>query len=215
MPFGKDDPKRQQKLLIAGIGGVALVVALVLLFVFRPWKKPAPPRLNEEPSKLANLVGSEDFKKMPFERREVYMKMMDTKKAQIVQAYANGQLSDTEYQKALEAAHLGKQLDEMRKYYVKPVGAARVAYLDKLVTKKETKDVAVKHNATAKQEKKEQDLFKDEAALQAEINSWPPEVIAQFEQFKSALSERKKIYKSAHPSKSATKPGAPATSPAD
>src|SRR5438309_250308 len=116
MPFSKEDPRRQQKLLIAGIGGAAVVIALALRFVFRPGQRPAP-RLNEEPSKVAQLLTSPDFQKMPFERREIYMKMMDKKKAQMTQAYANGQMSDADYQKVLEAAHLGKRLDEMRKYF--------------------------------------------------------------------------------------------------
>src|SRR5437764_7511398 len=127
MPFSKEDPKRQQKLLIGGIGGAALVIALVLLFVFRPWKQSAPPRLNEEPFKLAQLAASPDFSKLPFDRREVYMKILDSKKPQVVQAYANGKLTDLEYQKALEAAHLGNRLGEMRKYFEKAAGPARTA----------------------------------------------------------------------------------------
>src|SRR5690349_2549566 len=61
MPFSKEDPKRQQKLLIGGIGGGALVVALTLLFVFRPWKRAEPPRLTAEPAKLGALAATPDF----------------------------------------------------------------------------------------------------------------------------------------------------------
>ena len=68
------------------------------------------------------------------------MKMMDSKKEEIAKAYAAGQLSLEDYQKALIAAHLGKRLDEMRKYYAKPVGPERAKYLDKLMAKKETKE---------------------------------------------------------------------------
>ena len=50
MPYSEDDPRRRQKLLIGGVGGAALVCALALLFIFRPWQKPALPRLGGEPS---------------------------------------------------------------------------------------------------------------------------------------------------------------------
>src|SRR2546430_152598 len=122
LPYSNDDPKRRQKLLVGGIGAAALVVALALLFVFRPWQKAPPPRLGGEPTKLAEFSGTADFQKMPFEKREIYMKMMETKKEQIAQSYANGQISLEDYQRSLLAAHLGKQLSDMRKYFAKPMG---------------------------------------------------------------------------------------------
>src|SRR5258706_7461196 len=141
MPFGNDDPKRQQRLLIAGIGGAALVIAIALLFIFRPWQSSRPAlRLDDDPAKIARVAASDDLRKLPFDRRQTYMKMMDSKEAQIVQAHANGQINDEDYQKALMAAHLGKQLGEMGKYLTKPSGPERAAYLDKVVNKKEVKD---------------------------------------------------------------------------
>jgi hypothetical protein len=203
MPYSEEDPKHRQKLLIGGIGGAALVCALALLFIFRPWQKPPPPHLGGEPSKLAEFSGTADFQKMPFEKREVYMKMMNTKKEQIIQAYANGQLSLEDYQKALLAAHLGKQLDDMRKYYAKPIGPDRTKYLDKLLNKKDVKEEERKKNPTAREQKKEQDLLKDDVAEKAEVSTWPGEVQAQYNAYREALAERKKIHKSA---KEAAKP---------
>ncbi|MDB5299102.1 MAG: hypothetical protein JWO87_765 [Phycisphaerales bacterium] len=205
MPFGTEDPKRRQKLLIGGVAGVALVVALAAVFVFRPWR-PATPRLNDEPAKIAQLASGPDFEKLPFARRELYMKMLDTKKAQLAQAYAGGQLSDLDYRKSLEMAHLGKRLDEMRKYFSRPEGAERVAYLDKILAKKEAKEETIKHNPAAKQDKKERDLFRDTALRETEVNTWPAEVQSQFKEFTLALDARKKFHKAAN---------TPATRPAD
>jgi hypothetical protein len=199
MPFSKEDPRRQQKLLIAGIGGGALVVALTLLFVFRPWKRAEPPRLTAEPAKLGALAATPDFQKMPFEKREVYMKMMDAKKSQIIQAHASGQMSDDEYQKALQAAQLGKRLDEMNKYFARPPGAARTAYLDKIVNKKETKQQTAKHDAALKEQEKEENIWRSKTEEDAEIATWPPEVQTKYNQFREAYQERKKLYKEAHP----------------
>jgi hypothetical protein len=182
------------------------------LFVFRPWKRNEPPRLNDEPAKLGQLAATKDFQRMPFEKREVYMKMMDAKKQQIIQAHASGQMSDDEYQKALEAAQLGKRLDEMNKYFAKPPGSARTAYLDKLVNKKETKQQATKRDAAAKQQQKEEDIWRSKEDEDAEVATWPPEVQTKYNQFRQAYLERKKQYKEAHPKEK--KPAATATAPA-
>ena len=197
MPFSKDDPKRQRMVLIAGIGGAALGVALAVLLIFRPWQRSAMPRLNGEPANLARFSASPNFARLPFDQREAYMKMMDKKKTQITAAYSAGTIDDDEYRKTLEAAHLGKRLDEMKKYYSKPAGAARDAYLDKLLAKEDKKHEALKSNPSARQEKKQEQIPRDDSDEQAEMNTWPPNVRAQYQSFKQALAERKKRRKEA------------------
>ena len=194
MPFSNDDPRRQQKILIAGIGGFALVVAFAVLLIFQPWRTRVP-RLNDEPARIAQLASSSDFDKLPFSQREVYMKVMDQKKAQIEQAYASGKLSDDEFRKALEAAHLGQQLDHMKKYYSHPPGRAREAYLDKIINKKEKKVTSLKKNPTLKKDKKADAIPRDDSEEDAEVNSWPADVRAQYMQFRQALADRKKLHK--------------------
>jgi hypothetical protein len=210
LPFGREDPKRRQKLLLISIGAIALAGALVLILVFHPWTPYEPPRLDDEPFKLAKLASSPDFQKLPFDQREVYMKMMDKKKDKIEQAYASGKLTDTEYRKALEAAYLGKRLDEMQKYFSKPQGRIREAYLDKLFEKQDKKRDTLAKNPTAKKEKKEDQIPRDKSDEEVQINNWPPEVIAQYTQFKQALADRKKVYREVHPSakKAASRPSA-------
>ena len=198
MPFSKDDPKRQQKLLVGGIGGAALVIAIVLAVIFRPWHTPVP-RLNDEPYKLAQLAASSDFNKIPFEQREVYMKMMDHKRDIISQAYASGKITDVEYRKALEAAHLGKHLALMRKFYERAPGPARDAYLDKVLDKRDKKRDTRKHNTDAKQEKKEQDLLRDDSDEDIEIGNWPADVQTQWKTYRAALADRKKAHKESGP----------------
>jgi hypothetical protein len=201
MPFSHDDPKRQQKILIGSIGGAALVVTAALLLIFRPWQASEPPRLNDSPNKLAQLAGNPQFANMPFDRREMYMKMMDRKKAQLEQAYTAGQIPDDDFRKAMEQAHLGKRLDEMRKYYSKPPGHEREAYLDKILTKQETKKETLDKNPTARKEKKADTIPRDEAEQQKEIDSWPPDIRAQFMVFEQAYKDRKKLFQQEHPSK--------------
>jgi hypothetical protein len=203
IPLGKDT-RRRQRIFIAGVGGAALVVTLALLLIFRPWQKPIP-RIGGEPSKLGQFVGTADFQKMDFEKREIYMKMASAKKDEIAKSYADGQLSLEDYQKALLAAHLGKRLDDMRKYFAKPMGAPRAKYLDKLVTKKESKKQALDHDPAAKEIEDEQDLLKDDAAEAAEIATWPGDIQAKYKEFHDALSERKKAFKEANEAKSPKK----------
>ena len=209
MPYGNDDPKRRQKALLVGIGGVALVAAAVVLFVVQPWKHKAP-MLGSEPAKLGQYASTPDFQKMPFEKRELYLKEMDEKKERFTKSYDDGQMSLEDYQKSMLAAHLGKELKDMRKYFAKPAGEERVKYLDKLLVKKDTKTAAVKHDPTAKEEKKEQAATKDDAAEKAEVATWPPEVQEQYQQYNAALAERKKTHKAEKAVK-----GSPATAPAE
>ena len=211
IPLG-EEAKRRQRVMMAGIGGAALVVALLLLVIFKPWQKPAV-KLGGDATKLGEFVGAADFQKMNFEKREIYMKMASAKKEEIAKNYAEGRLSLEDYQKSLLAAHLGKRLDDMRKYFAKPMGAERTKYLDKLLTKKETKKVAVDHDPAAKKIEEEQDLLKDDAAQAAEISSWPSDVQAKYKEYMEALNDRKKLHKEAADAKAAAKKGA-ATAPA-
>ncbi len=212
IPLG-EDPKRRQRLFIAGVGGAALVITFVLLLSFRPWQKPTP-KLGGDTSKLSEFVGTADFQKMNFEKREIYMKMASAKKDEIAKTYAEGRLSLEDYQKSLLAAHLGKRLDDMRKYFAKPMGAERIKYLDKLVTKKDTKRLAISHDPAAKKIEDEQDLLKDDAAETAEISTWPSDVQAKYKEYVEALGERKKAHKAAEEAKAPKKAPATATAPA-
>jgi hypothetical protein len=215
MPPGREDAARRQRLLIAGIAGGAVVLGLVLLLILRPWQKP-PPKLGGEPSKLGEFVSTTDFQKMSFEKREIYMKMTSAKKDEIAKAYAEGRLSIEDYQKSLLAAHLGKRLDDMRKYFAKPMGAERLKYLDKQLVKKDTKKETRDHDPAAKKVEEEQDLLKDDVAETAEIETWPPDVRAKYKEYMEALIERKKLHKAAIEAKAprkATTSTAPATRP--
>jgi hypothetical protein len=212
IPMGPDT-KRRQRLLVGGIGGAALVVTVLLLMIFRPWQKPTP-KLGGEPTKLGEYVATPDFQKLTFEKREIYMKMASAKKDEIAKSYAEGRLSLEDYQRSLMAAHLGKRLDDMRKYFAKPMGAERTKYLDKLVTKKETKRQSIEHDPVAKQVEEEQDLLKDDAAQAAEIATWPPDIQSKYKEYVEALNERKKAHKEANEAKSPKKSPATATAPA-
>lgn len=200
-------------LMMGGIGGAALVVALLLLIIFKPWQKP-PVKLGGDSAKLSEFVGATDFQKMNFEKREIYMKMASAKKDEIAKSYADGRLSLEDYQKSLLAAHLGKRLDDMRKYFAKPLGAERTKYLDKLLTKKETKKVAIDRDPAAKKIEDEQDLLKDDAAQAAEIATWPNDVQSKYKEYTEALNERKKVHKDAADAKAAAKKPTTATAPA-
>jgi hypothetical protein len=212
IPLG-DEAKRRQRLVMAGIGGAALVITLLLLVIFKPWQKPAV-KLGGDASKLGEFVGTPDFQKMNFEKREIYMKMASAKKDEIAKNYADGRLSLEDYQKSLLAAHLGKRLDDMRKYFAKPPGAERTKYLDKLLTKKETKRAAIDHDPAAKKIEDEQDLLKDDAAQAAEISTWPSDIQSKYKEYTDALNDRKKLHKEAIEAKMPKKSPATATAPA-
>jgi len=192
--------------IYGGAGAAALIALLVVgLVAWKPWQS-GPPRLNEAPSKIASFTTSGDFSKLPFDRQLVYLKQMDAKEDALVEAYRAGRMSEEEYRKALEAAYLGRQLGRMKKYFDRTPGAERDAYLDKLLTKKESEkrgdapQPKLKADGTLKPPKVDakdandvKDLKRDDAEESLAIKSWPADVQKQWQEFHSALRARKRL----------------------
>src|SRR3954470_20289120 len=128
-------PFANRKLLYGSIAGGALLVLVVALLVWRPWKR-EPPRLNEEPWKIARFVSTPEFKKLSFERQFSYMDVLDDKEPAIAKAYKEQKLNDEQYAAALQAAYLGKHMKRARNYAQKGTPRTREAYLDKIIEKK-------------------------------------------------------------------------------
>jgi hypothetical protein len=197
---------RKRMFLYGGAGAIALIALVVVaLVVWRPWQS-GPPRLNEAPSKIASFTTSDGFAKLPFDRQWVYLKQMDAKEDALVEAYRAGRMSEEEYRKALEAAYLGRQLGRMKKYFERTPGAEREAYLDKLLTKKESEkrgdkpQPKLKADGTVKAPKVDakdaedlKDLKRDDSEETAAIKSWPADVQKQWQEFHSALRTRKRL----------------------
>ena len=191
-PAPASKPWIDPKLLYGGIAGVVVVLLAIVLLVWKPWKA-EPPRLNEEPWKIAKFVSTPDFKKLPFERQYSYMYVLDDKEPAIAQAYTEKKLNDTEYAAALQAAYLGKHLKRARNYAEKGTARARELYLDKLIEKKKKADKKTKATEPADAE----EIKRDDTEEQETINTWPTEIQAQWTAYRMALKGRKETQKEA------------------
>lgn len=155
------------------------------------------PRLNDNAVVLTKFMRSSHFEALPFEQQRQYYKVLDDRDAELDQAYHDKRLSESEYRSGLEAAWLGKHINRVEKYFSLPPGQGRVAYLQKLVEKKERKK--------SKPASGQKEIDADETAAELLVEKWPASVKSQWEQFHNAYRDHKKAYESV--AKPATKPG--------
>jgi hypothetical protein len=125
---------RKKQMILIGAG--ALVVALLGVFAWSKMRPIDAPRLNSEPHVIGSFTATSAFERLPFDKKWQYYELMDDKEPALKAAYAAGKMTDDEFRKALQAAWYGKHLTRMKKYFEKPPGRERTAYLDKLVQKK-------------------------------------------------------------------------------
>lgn len=120
-PAAKAKPKmtaEQQKHYII-IGVVVLVVVGVAALIWGYFYKPATggaPRLNEPPAKIVSFINTNDFDKLDFDRKKLYMKELAGKKKEILEMEKSGQLKRKELEDVLAVVWLGKQFKHLEKY---------------------------------------------------------------------------------------------------
>jgi hypothetical protein len=182
------------KLLYGGIAGGVLLVLLVALLVWKPWKA-EPPRLNEEPWKIARFVSTPEFKKLSFERQFTYMDVLDDKEPAIAKAYKEQKLNDEQYAAALQAAYLGKHMKRARNYAQKGTPRLREAYLDKIIEKKHKGGSANEKPKKNAEPLDADEIKRDDSEEQETISNWPADAQAQWTSYRMALKARKEKLK--------------------
>jgi hypothetical protein len=149
---------------------------------------PDEPRLNADTVSIAHFVHGRGFDALSFDKQRQFYKVLDDRDKELDDAFKTGQLSEAEYRSALEAAWLGKHLNQVADYFALPPGQARATYVDQLVTKK----------LKPKDEKKEADkndentIKKDETAAELRVEGWPPAMRDQWKQFHTVYRNEKK-----------------------
>lgn len=207
---------RKKQMILIGAG----VLAVLLLGVFVYWtflRTVEAPRLNSEPYVIGKFTATSHFGRLPFEKKWQYYELMDDKEDALKAAYAEGKMNDDEYRLALQAAYYGKHLDRMKKYFEKPPGRERTAYLDKLVQKKYEDD---DKKGDGKTSGKSDDLKpltadeikRDDTEQDDDISAWPADVRAKWEEYKREYKARKDLYKQNRDAEKARK-NAPASKP--
>jgi hypothetical protein len=171
--------------------GLALVVALL---VWKPWN-PTPPRLNEDPAKIAKFAASH-LNTLPFEHQRQLMEVLDEKDERVVEAYEQGTLSDQEFRRVLQLEWYGEHLKKMDKFYAKPP-QLRAMYLDSQVDKKHKKKIKEKHEPKpdAKSPVKAEEITRDDSTEEQDIKKWPADVRQRWADYRAALASRKQYWK--------------------
>jgi hypothetical protein len=218
-PTGTPDPAaaaaRKKQMILIGAG--ALVVLLLGVFAWSRLRSVEPPRLNSEPHVIGSFTATSDFDRLPFDKKWQFYELMDDKEDALKAAYAAGKMNDDEYRKALQAAYYGKHLSRMKKYFEKPPGRERTAYLDKLVQKKYEDDdkkgdgkTSGKSDSTAPLTAEE--IKRDDTDQEGDISAWPADVRTKWEEYKLEYKKRKDLYKQTREDEKAKK-NAPVTKP--
>lgn len=193
----KTSTKSQIPNWVYGSIGV-VVIAAVMWAIVRMVGSDAP-RLNDNAVVLTKYIRSGKFEALPFEEQRQFYKVMDDRDAELDQAYSDKRLTESEYRTGLEAAWLGKHINRVEKYFSLPAGQARVAYIDKLVDKKERKKAKPQDP---------NDIDPDETAANMKVEKWPQAIRTQWDLFHRAYREQKKAREKE------TKARAPQTNPA-
>jgi hypothetical protein len=181
-------------LLYGGIAGGALLVLIVGLLVWKPWTV-EPPRLNDEPWKIAQFISRPEFQKLPFERQFTYMEVLDDKEDAIAAAYNEHKLDDPQYAAALQAAYLGKHMKRARNYAKQTTPRTREAYLDKIIDKKKKNSANDKSKSKGTAPLDADEIKRDDSEEQETISRWPADAQAQWTSYRMALKARKDYLK--------------------
>jgi hypothetical protein len=173
---------------------IAGVVLVIVLLVWRPWV-PTPPRLNEDPAKIAKFAASH-LNTVPFEHQRQLMEVLDEKDQRVVEAYEQGMLSDQEFRRVLQLEWYGEHLKKMDKFYAKPP-QLRALYLDSQIDKNHKKKAKKKHEPKpdAKSPVKAEEIDRDDSTEEQDIKKWPADVRQRWADYRAAVASRKQYWK--------------------
>lgn len=185
-PAAKAKPKisaEQQKHYV--VMGLATAVVLgVGAFMFFYFYKPATggePRLNESPEKIVQFINTNEFDKLDFDRKKLWMTQLSGKKKEILEMEKSGKLTRKQLEDVLAIVWLGKQFKHAEKY-------ATLGELDR----KDMIDKMIDDNIIEKQEKKKADPEPDKKRVRELEETFPGFERNQISGFRQAIKDREK-----------------------
>jgi len=203
---GKPNYFSKRNLIIGGSSAGALLL-LIVLFTWRPWD-PAPPRLNEQPYKIAQFAATSAMDRLPWAQQREYMDVLNAKDEALVTAYKDGKLTDVQYRRALQLGWYDKHLDRMDKFFERPP-QFRQQYIDEKVLGKKMKKAGMPvpgKNGKPKKEKdteksddasplKPEEIDRDDSTEEQDIKKWPADVRQKWLDYRAAVAQRKDAFK--------------------
>ena len=206
-PGAKPDYFSKRNLVLGG-SALGVLVVLIGLMVWRPWQ-PEPPRLNEQPYKIAQFAATSAMDRLPWSQQREYMDILDAKDDALLIAYKEGKLSDQEYRRSLQLGWYDKHLDRMEKFFSRPP-PLRIRYLDEKVLGKKYKNLVEaaqsgEKDKDGKPKKKDEsddaspllaeEIDRDDSNEERDIKKWPADVRQMWTEYRAELSKRKDYFK--------------------
>jgi hypothetical protein len=225
----KPDYFSKRNLIIGGSSAGALLV-LIVLFTWRPWD-PTPPRLNEQPYKIAQFAATSAMDRLPWAQQREYMDVLNAKDEALITAYKEGKLTDVQYRRALQLGWYDKHLDRMEKFFGRPP-QLRVQYIDEKVLGKKMKKAGVavpnvKSNGKIKDKPKKdteksddasplkpEEIDRDDSTEEQDIKKWPADVRQKWLDYRAAVAQRKEAFKEMEREEKEKRKNNPAANPA-
>jgi hypothetical protein len=122
-PGGKPAPKAmtpEQKKQVTIIGSVVAIVVAIAVGIFFYFHKSdnlgSGQRLNAPLPNLTAYMASNEFDKLDFDRKKLYIKELAGKKKEVDELHKSSRLSDVQYKEVQALMWIGKQFKHVEKY---------------------------------------------------------------------------------------------------
>ncbi len=185
-PAAKAKPQmsaeQQKHYIVMGIAAaVVLGVGALMFFYFHKPETGGEPRLNESPEKIIQFISTNDFDKLDFDRKKLWMTQLAGKKKEILEMEKSGKLNRKQLEDVLAIVWLGKQFKHAEKY-------ASLGDLDR----KDMIDKIIDDNIIEKQEHKKTDPEADKKRVKELEETFPGFERNQIAGFRQAIKDREK-----------------------
>lgn len=207
-PAAKAKPKmsaeQQKHYVVMGIAiAVVLGVGASMFFYFHKPATGGEARLNDPPEKIIQFISTNEFDKLDFDRKKLWMMQLAGKKREVLEMEQSGKLSRKQLEDVLAIVWLGKQFKHSEKYN-------SLGDLDR----KDMLDGILDDNEKDKLTKKKGDPEPDKKRVKELEETFPGYERNQITGFRQALKDREKERKNeAHKIRKGTPPARGATRP--
>ncbi len=173
------------------IAAVACVLVAVVALAVWAMREINLPRLNDSTVDLAKFVSGDQYRKLSYEKQEQYMKVLEEREdnGELDKAFEGGRISEAEFRAAQEEAWLGQMIKRSEKYAAIVSESGRAAFLADLLNKKARSD-AQERRIKAPSSPAD-DVKRDETSTDLRIESFPPDVKARVDRFRTAYKAEK------------------------
>lgn len=112
-------PEQRRQLTVVGVAAIVVLGAAVAVWTYftkAPVSKEI--RLDEKDNmKFVAFVNGNDFDQLPFDRQQLIIKEIASRKKELEDDFKAGKMSKPEFENVLALAWIGKQFKHMEKYY--------------------------------------------------------------------------------------------------